>query len=159
MKPIVYNSSRGWGIYGMLISLLFVAMFIWFFIHPHGRATALAPEGIIIFCFGILSSSAHFIRPARLAIAADGFSFHHPLWITNHKWSEIDDIWLLQRTYSPLLVWRLKVRPTKLAGSEAQNTNSYDGALPVMWRGKQTEIALRMIAALEADARASHSPA
>lgn len=153
MAPVIYSSSRGWGLYGAIASLGLLAGFLWYLSHPQGRITALAPEGIIACSFTFLYSLGQIIRPPQLTISSDGFSVQHPLWATTLKWSEIDDVWLLRRLHSPLLVWRLKVKPIGSFKFSTVVGKSYDGALPLWWHGKQPEIALRMIDALEVYSR------
>jgi hypothetical protein len=124
-------------------------MMCWFLTHPHGRVTAMAPEAIILFSFAFLCSVGQLIRPSRLRITHDGFSLEFLLWSTKHRWAEVDDVWIAERFNSPAVVWRFKPRQKTVPALSPAQQQKYDGILSVLWHGKQREIGVRMIAALD----------
>jgi hypothetical protein len=121
----------------------------WFLTHPHGRLTAMAPEAIVVFGFALLWNVGQVIRPSRLRITDDGFSLEFAVWSTKHRWADVDDVWIVERFSSSTVVWRLKSRQKRFPAWNPVEQQEYDGVLSVLWYGKQREIGIRMIAALD----------
>ena len=155
MTEIVYKSSRGWGIYGAVVSLCFICLGYYFLNHPHGKITALAPEFTVMFSFTLLGSVFQIVRPSKFEISREGFSFSYLFFKVKHSWSEIDDVWLTKRFDYHLLVWRLNKGASRSEYYAEKNEEDYDGVLPIWWRSKQSKIALKMIEALEQHERTS----
>lgn len=76
------------------------------------------------------------IKPMRLVVSPDGFTFKRPLLPTKHyDWDRIDDLWAEQLRLVSIVAWTYKVRPKGLAlfKSLIGQPNRYDSYLPFGW--------------------------